>query len=179
MRNHPLHTRNILQQEGNKEFNRLTEEKESNESEESDLEAPAGSREEAEVLAGFGLRQNWQPVGRSHVDELGGGESGIENEDATSEEKLQQKINAITLVCDQARVDYVTVDNESRTVMSCLKGVLGISGKGIQNETVAQKKEAYQSKLRELRDLRLEMVTLKHQGNRQRRLFQKEIRETK
>jgi hypothetical protein len=167
MRNHPMHTRNILQQEGSKESDGLTEEKESNESEESDLEAPAGSREEAEVLASFGLRQNWQPVGRSHSDELGGGESGIENEDATSEEKLQQKINAITLVCDQARVDYVTVDNESRTVMSRLKGVLGISGKGIQNETVAQKKEAYQSKLRELRDLRLEMVTLKHQGTRE------------
>ena len=58
-------------------------------------------------------------------------------------------------------------DNESRTVMSRLRGILGISGKGIQNETVTQKKEVYQSKLRELRDLRLELVKLTYSDRAQ------------
>ncbi len=131
-RNHPLRTENQKTQA----------EEPDGEIENARMAAP-GSAEEAAVFEAFGRGPN--------------GEIG-----ATPEGQLQQRIDVATLACDQARLEYVAADNESRTVMSRLKGVLGISGKGIQNETVGQKKEIYQNKLRELRDLRLEMVKMRH-----------------
>jgi hypothetical protein len=111
--------------------------------------AAPGSADEMSILEAFGK----VPDGEA---------SHGEDRETTSEAELQERIRVLTSDCDTARLEYVTADNESRTVMSRLKGVLGISGKGIQNETVTQKKEAYQSKLRELRDLRLELVKLRH-----------------
>lgn len=111
--------------------------------------AKPGSEEEESVLAAFGKK----PDRKSLSDE---------ERETTPEGTLQERIRTLASACDQARLEYVTADNASRTMMSRLKGVLGISGKGIQNETVISKKEAYQAQLRELRDLRLELVKLKH-----------------
>ncbi len=104
---------------------------------------PASEEERADVYATFGR----DPKGDRLI---------------TPERQLEQSIETATLTCDQARLEYVTADNESRTVMSRLKGVLGISGKDLQNETVEQKKKVYQEALRTLRDLRLEMVKIRH-----------------
>lgn len=136
-RNHPLRTEN-----------QKTQAEESDGDIENARMAVPGSVEEAEVFAAFGRGPH--------------GEIGV-----TPEGQLRQRIDVATLACDQARLEYVTADNESRTVMSRLKGVLGISGKGIQNEIVKQKKEAYQDKLRELRDLRLEMVKMRYADQRE------------
>lgn len=110
--------------------------------------AAPGSADEMSILEAFG--------------KVPDGEASHGEDRETSEAELQERIRVLTSDCDTARLEYVTADNESRTVMSRLKGVLGISGKGIQNETVTQKKETYQSKLRELCDLRLELVKLRH-----------------
>jgi hypothetical protein len=136
-RNHPLRTEN-----------QKTQAEESDGDIENARMAVPGSAEAAGVYAAYGLGPN--------------GEIGV-----TPEGQLRQRIDVATLACDQARLEYVTADNESRTVMSRLKGVLGISGKGIQNEIVKQKKEAYQDKLRELRDLRLEMVKMRYADQRE------------
>lgn len=109
--------------------------------------AEPGSATEIEVARTFGRDENWKILRG-------------ENQETTPEGKLQERIKTLASDCDRARLEYVMADNESRTVMSRLRGILGISGKGIQNETVIQKKEVYQSKLRELRDLRLELVKL-------------------
>lgn len=140
-RNHPLHSRNT--------DGRSSERGGEAEGAEDGDETVLGSEEEKRIFAAFGRR----PDGESLSDE---------ERETTPEGKLKLRIKVLTSACDQARLEYVTADNESRTMMSRLKGVLGISGKGIQNETLVQKKEAYQAQLRELRDLRLELVKLKH-----------------
>jgi hypothetical protein len=108
--------------------------------------APLGSPEEQAILEAL------DPLS---LEETPDSPSGRET-------ALRHHIEVATAACNQARLEYVTADNESRTVMSRLRGVLGISGKGIQNDVVAQKKESYQSTLRALRDLRLEMVKMRH-----------------
>lgn len=140
-RNHPLHSRNT--------DGRLSERGGEAEGAEDGDEAAPGSEEAKKVFAAFGRRPDGEPL-------------SDEERETTPEGKLKLRIRTLASACDQARLEYVTADNESRTMMSRLKGVLGISGKGIQNETVISKKEAYQAQLRELRDLRLELVKLKH-----------------
>ncbi len=140
-RNHPLHSRNT--------DGRLSERGGEAEGAEDGDEAAPGSEEENAIFVTYGRKPDGEPL-------------SDEERETTPEGKLELRIKALTSACDQARLEYVMADNESRTMMSRLKGVLGISGKGIQNETLVQKKEAYQAKLRELRDLRLELVKLKH-----------------
>ena len=140
-RNHPLHSRNT--------DGRLSERGGEAEGAEDGDEAAPGSEEAKKVFAAFGRKPDGEPL-------------SDEERETTPEGKLKLRIRTLASACDQARLEYVTADNESRTMMSRLKGVLGISGKGIQNETVISKKEAYQAQLRELRDLRLELVKLKH-----------------
>lgn len=140
-RNHPLHSRNT--------DGRLSERGGEAEGAEDGDEAAPESEEENAIFVAYGKRPDGEPL-------------SDEERETTPEGKLKLRIRTLASACDQARLEYVTADNESRTMMSRLKGVLGISGKGIQNETVISKKEAYQAQLRELRDLRLELVKLKH-----------------
>ena len=116
--------------------------------------AEPGSATEIEVARVYGRDKNWNIL-------------RDEDQETTPEGKLQERIKTLASDCDRARLEYVMADDESRTVMSRLRGILGISGKGIQNETVTQKKEVYQSKLRELRDLRLELVKLTYSDRAQ------------
>lgn len=157
-RDDPLHTNNIIpaivrKRDDPRHPSNTSPDKVSNDDDfdEADPDGVAvaepGSATEIEVARVYGRDKNWNIL-------------RDEDQETTPEGKLQERIKALASDCNRARLEYVMADNESRTVMSRLRGILGISGKGIQNETVTQKKEVYQSKLRELRDLRLELVKL-------------------